>query len=105
MPDDLGVRWTVPARNDLVNAHAYLQELNPAAAAKFARNVRALVNSIPEFPRRGARLRDIPLEGEYRSLVSGYYRLVYRPDLDAVYIMRIWDCRQDPDRMWEDLES
>ena len=105
MPEDMVVRWTVPARNDLVNAHTYLHELNPTAAAEFAGKVRELVNSIPEFPRRGTLLRNIPLKGEYRSLITGYYRLIYRLDADAIYVMRIWDCRQDPDRMWEDLEG
>lgn len=57
------------------------------------------------FPRSGVRLKSVPLRGEYRSLVLDYYRLIYRLDDEALFIMRIWDCRQDPDMMWESLEQ
>jgi toxin ParE1/3/4 len=105
MPAERALRWTAPARNDLVAAHQYLVERNPAAARDFARKVRHLVASLPNLPRRGRRLGAVPLAGEYRSLVLAPYRIVYRVDDQVVFIMRIWDCRQDPARLWEELEG
>ena len=105
MASERVVRWTVPARNDLVEAHSYLRERNPAAAAEFARRIRTAIENLGSFPRSGARLKSVPLRGEYRSLVLDYYRLIYRLDAEALFIMRIWDCRQDPDLMWDSLEK
>jgi len=99
------VRWTVPARNDLVEAHTYLRERDPAAAVEFAKRTRDAVENLESFPRSGVRLRSLPLRGEYRSLVLHYYRLIYRLDDEVLFIMRIRDCRQDPDLMWEALEQ
>ena len=98
------VRWTIPARNDLVGVHSYMKDRNPNAAVEFAVRVRETIAKIVEFPRCGSRLKSVPLRGEYRSIVLDYYRLIYRLDDDSIFIMRIWDCRQDPDLMWDELE-
>lgn len=105
MPRERVVRWTVPAKNDLVAAHSYLRDRNPDAAASFARKIREAVALLPEFPRRGGQLHSLPLVGEYRSLIIDYYRVIYRVDPEVVFVMRIWDCRQDPDLMWEELDG
>lgn len=37
---------------------------------------------------------------QYRSLVEGYYKLVYTIENDhLIYIVLLWDCRQDPDKL------
>lgn len=36
----------------------------------------------------------------YRSIVCHHnYKIVYRVELEVVYVIDVWDCRQNPDRM------
>ncbi len=41
------------------------------------------------------------LEAEFRSLLSASrnYRILYFIDDDTAFIFRIWDCRQNPEKM------
>jgi len=105
MPRERIVRWTVPAKNDLVAAYSYLRDRDRRAAATFARKIREAVALLPEFPRRGKQLHALPLVGEYRSVVIDYYRVIYRVDSEVLFVMRVWDCRQDPALMWEELDG
>jgi plasmid stabilization system protein ParE len=99
------LRWTAPARADVLGAHAFVRALNPAAAAKLLADLLAATDRIGRFPDTGARLRNIPLEGEYRSLVVRNYRIIYTIRPSGIWIARVWDCRQDPDGLWEFFEK
>ncbi len=57
---------------------------------------------LPNNPRAGQ--REWLLEGEpheYRRLVEGNYKIIYRIDGETVKIVDIWDCRRDPDALRE----
>lgn len=36
---------------------------------------------------------------EYRRLIEGHYKIIYRIENDSVYIVDIFDSRQDPNKM------
>jgi plasmid stabilization system protein ParE len=95
------VRWTGPARADVLAADASIRVHNPAAAARYASDILASIERISRFPGVGARLANIPLEGELRSLVVRNHRVIYKVRAGVVWIMRVWDCRQDPDGLWD----
>jgi plasmid stabilization system protein ParE len=98
------VKWTGPARRDLLELHAYLSLRDPIAAGRYVGAVREASDRLAEFPEMGARFDPRPLEGEFRSVVIRNHRLIYRLDDDCVVVFRLWDCRQDPDALWPLLE-
>jgi plasmid stabilization system protein ParE len=95
------IRWSGPARADLIAAYGYLRAANPAAAGRYAAQVRKSVGRLRQFPRSGAKLWDVPLEGEFRSIVVRNHRVIYRVNDREVLIFRVWDCGQDPVGMWD----
>ena len=98
------VKWTSSARRDLVELHEYLYLRDPVAARRYIAKVREASVRLREFPEIGAKLDLKPLKGEFRSVVIGNHRLIYRLDSNAVIVFRLWDCRQDPDALWDVLE-
>jgi len=98
------VKWTGPARRDLVELHEYLRLGDPAAARRYFKAVREAIDRLGDLPEMGARFDPSPLEGDFRSVVIRNHRLIYRFDTDAVVVFRLRDCRQDPDALWPLLE-
>jgi plasmid stabilization system protein ParE len=96
----LKIRWSGPARHDLVSSHAFLDAHNRRAAWRYAGDIRRAVNRLAEMPRLGAPMQGVPLQGEFRSIVVQNHRVIYRVDDEAVTVFRVWDCRQDPAGMW-----
>lgn len=94
--------WSGPARLDLLQAHAFLRARSPRAAREFAAAVRDAVRRLPRLPRMGSPLDASPLVGEFRAVVIGHHRVIYRIDEERIVIFRIWDCRRDPDQMWSE---
>ena len=53
-----------------------------------------------ENPELGPVHPDLVPGGRYRYLVVSHYMLIYRlADGDVVLVLRVWDTRQDPDRL------
>lgn len=46
-------------------------------------------------------LEDLPVT--YRYLVEGNYKIIYKQKGANIYIMTIFDCRQDLSKLFEDL--
>ncbi len=98
------VKWTGPARRDLLELHEYLHLRDPIAARRYVKAVREASDRLAELPEMGAKFDPRPLEGEFRSVVIRNHRLIYRLDSDTVVVFRLWDCRRDPDALWPLLE-
>jgi plasmid stabilization system protein ParE len=58
------------------------------------------VETLKKFPFIGQKenISSTPSK-EYRRLIFGYYRIIYFIDKDTVYVARIFDSRQDPEKL------
>ena len=96
------IRWSRPADRDLDEAFASLYERNPGAARRFARQVLRATARLQTYPHLGPIAEDLPPKGRYRHLICSHYRLIYRVRPNAIWILRVWDARQDPKRLRAD---
>ena len=79
----------------------YLQVAGPRTTEKILDKIENTANRLALFPCMG------PLESEladlsytYRSIVTHpHYKIIYRVTEKVIYIVGIWDCRPDPERL------
>lgn len=92
------IRWTERADRDLGRAILYLEERNPRAAHRFARNLLQRVGLLSEQPDLGAPVEIDNALTPYRRLVCGDYGVYYRADTDGstLFIVRVWNNSRDP---------
>ncbi|UPT66200.1 MAG: type II toxin-antitoxin system RelE/ParE family toxin [Sphingobacteriales bacterium JAD_PAG50586_3] len=98
---DLIVSWSDKANNDLENVFDYYKiEANLRVARKL---VKALVSSTIQLkytPHIGAVETLFTIDGiELRYLVKGNYKILYYIQGSTVIIARVFDCRQNPNKM------
>ena len=80
------VVWTEPALAHLRAIRAYIEQFNPKAARDVAASLKALGDSLQQFPHRG---RPVPGTA-LREIVSTYpYIIRYLIDGDTVAILRV----------------
>lgn len=93
--------WTARAQQDVIDARTFLRAVSLNAAKAFTSRIRDAVGKLKRVPAMGAPIDVAPLPGEFRSVVVGDHRVIYRIDRERVLIYRVWDCRRDPAKMWE----
>ncbi len=74
------------------------------ASIKVARSIQSKIfkttNKLKTHPRLGQILHNYNHSGaEYRFLVSGNYKILYRVDSKYIYISDIFDTRQEPSKI------
>jgi toxin ParE1/3/4 len=92
------VRFTVAARNDLREIHAYIsQNDSPANADYVSREIVRTALALRDYPNRGAHPPELLAMGNrsYRQLFFKPYRILYRIRANTVYIGLIADGRRD----------
>ncbi len=92
------VSVTGGARRDLREIHRYLREHeSPDAADDWLRRLAAAAGSLESTPERGSVPKELKGLGirEYRQVMVGPYRVIYRVVDDAVFIMVVADGRRD----------
>jgi plasmid stabilization system protein ParE len=97
MTDETGrlyrVIWSARSRRDIEGIHAYIAQVAPLAAGRFASRLIAAVESLTDQPHRGR-----ALYGEVREMVAiKPYVVRYRVKGRAVQIIRIKHGAQEPD--------
>jgi toxin ParE1/3/4 len=90
------VNWTRRASLDLAGIQAFIAADKSDAARQEAGNILRQVDRLERFPEMGPIYRRTS-EAEYRSVLSGKYRIVYfiRPDETAIDIVTIRHGAQD----------
>lgn len=88
------VFWTAEARSDLVRLYEFLTPVNPAAAARVVRMLRAAPATLRDHPRIGFRLEAFAPR-EVRRVIAGDYELRYEIRDGRVYVLNIWHTRED----------
>lgn len=88
------VTWTGKALGDLARLHAFLVDINPAAAANAVLLLTGAVDKLPNHPRLGLRLEEFN-PTEVRRMIVGQYEIRYALDGEAIHILRLWSTRED----------
>jgi toxin ParE1/3/4 len=85
--------WALAAQDDVIGIRAYINQFNPAAAARMANLLIAAADSLSEMPDRGR-----PIARGRRELVSAWpYVIRYRAKDDLVTILRVRHGARQPE--------
>lgn len=90
----MALRWARSAYADLQRIHAFLEPVNPAAAARSVRAVVARVRRIPARPRLGERLLAFG-DREVRRVLVQTYEVRYELSGADIYVLRVFHTRED----------
>jgi plasmid stabilization system protein ParE len=95
------VRWTSNAKEDLLNIIGFIKEDSPAIARDIYEKIKEKAHSSNLFPFRGRVVPELQKEGitMYRELISSPWRIMYKVDNDTIYIMAIFDSRQNVEEL------
>jgi toxin ParE1/3/4 len=92
------VRFTVGARDDLREIHAYISANDSRAKADYvAREIVRSALALQSFPKRGAHPPELLTlsNRSYRQVFFKPYRILYRLRANSVFIAAIADGRRD----------
>ncbi len=91
------VLWTAIARDDLSAIVAWLAEENPLAARAALERLRTAAARLHDFPDRGRTVPELRRHGIelYRELIVAPWRIVYRADDQAVFVLAVLDGRRN----------
>ncbi len=95
------VQWTSNAKEDLLNIVAYIKNDSPTIAREVYQKIKSKANSSNFLPLRGRVALELQKEGiiMYKELISSPWRIMYKVDNDTVYIMAIFDSRQNVEEL------
>ncbi len=91
----MSVRFAPQAANDFRAAVEYLTQRNPAAAVALADRLFAVIDQLAAGDFDGPE-RTLTTGERVRSFAVPPVRLYYRREGDALWILRIYDQRQEP---------
>lgn len=80
--------WSETAADDLEQVQNYIAEDNIDAAINFIRAIFEEVEKIPLQPYRGRKVPEL-LKEEYREIIFRKYRIMYRVNETAIFILAI----------------
>ena len=91
------VKWTSNAKEDLLNIVDYIKRDSLSAARKVYEQIKEKAQSSNFSPLRGRVVPELQKEGItiYRELIVQPWRVMYKIENDTVYIMAIFDSRQN----------
>ncbi|QOR60959.1 type II toxin-antitoxin system RelE/ParE family toxin [Sulfurovum sp. ST-21] len=95
------IQWTSNAKEDLLNIVDYIKKDNKNAARKVYGQIREKAQSSNLFPLQGRIVPELQKEGItiYRELIVQPWRIMYKIENDTVYIMAIFDSRQNVEEL------
>ena len=85
------------AQNDLREIIKYIATNNPMNAQNVLNKIEAKINSLEQFPERGAYVPELLNHNikDYRQLLEAPWRIIYKIDNDIVNILIIIDSRRN----------
>lgn len=87
------VIWTPHAIERLQEIDAYISQDSPANAANFIALLFERGDSLAEYPKSGRRVPEYDRE-DYRELIEGNYRIIYRVKRDVIEIETVFEARR-----------
>jgi Plasmid stabilization system protein len=99
---DYKIIWTPDARGDLKKIYEFYSEKSRSAANRIVSDINSktfLLISQPFIAAIEPLLEDD--KREFRSLLAfkGKFKILYYVESDCVYIMYVWNCKQNPQRI------
>lgn len=97
-PERHAVLLTRGAENDLEGLHGHLAEFgDPASADRLLDQLMSIVQSLEQSPERGTYPKELLALGikAYRQVLFKPWRLIYRVEGGAVYVVLVVDGRRD----------
>lgn len=88
------IQWTRKAASDLVRLHEHLQPVAREAAARVVQQFARAPDKLIDFPRLGEKLEAFEPR-EVRRIIVGNYELRYEIENGAIFILRLWHCREN----------
>ncbi len=88
------LQWTTSANRDLVRLHAFLQPVNPRAAAKAVQQLVMAAEQLLTYPELGVHLTEFSPRN-VRRLIVGDYEMRYELTDTKIFILRLWHGRED----------
>ena len=81
---------TISTEQDIIDIWNYIAADSKLQAKKFIGQLEAEIAKLKKYPQRCPVIKETELLGiEYRHLVVGNYRIIFKMDAENVYIMRI----------------
>ena len=95
------LKWTLNAKEDLLNVVDYIKKDSLSATRKAYEQIKEKAQSNNFFPLKGRVVPELQKEGItiYRELITQPYRIMYKIENDIVYIMAIFDSRQNVEEL------
>ena len=90
------VRFTPPARAQLLDVLAYVRADSPAAAAGILERTDAALGPLRDFPESGHPLPEFP-DLPHREVLVDPYGFFYRVADGTIWIVGVWHGRQLPE--------
>lgn len=88
------IQWTSKALSDLARPHEFLVLKSVPAAAKAVQAIVHAPETLLEHPRIGERIEEFAPREARRLLVLNY-ELRYEVQQDIIYMLRVWNTRED----------
>ena len=92
--------WSDEALQDLDLIHTFLSEKSFPAAQKVIFNIIERTKQLETFPDSGQTQAIIfNTEFQYRYIVEGHYKIIYRVSEAGILINTVFDTRRDPETL------
>ena len=85
--------WSPRAADAFAAAVRYIATHDPGTAARWANGLLTATRRLERFPRSGRVVPELGRE-EYREVLYGAFRIIYRVDSEAVLILTVWHGRR-----------
>ena len=82
--------YSAHAVDDLIRLRTFIEEKNPAAAARIAEELVKRIDSLLQFPDMGHAVASAPEPNSIRDVVFGNYVVRYVSCGEVLIVLRIW---------------
>lgn len=99
------VVWTTLAATDLEEIIDYIYGNNPQTAKKLYKKIKESISAIEKFPQQGRIVPELKEIGivKYRELIVKPWRVMYKIETDAIFILSVIDGRRDFETLLLDI--
>lgn len=99
----LEIIWTQSALNDLNVIIEFISQISVQTASRVANKILSRTNQLSKFPLSGQLEPALAkTKYQYRYIIEGHSKIIYRFDGAKLYIERVFDTLQSPEKLTTD---